>query len=521
MSPKIANILVVIAVIAFSLVLFTSSMTKPLGHDEQMHCSGAVLLAQGKMIYRDFSYIAQMPYHPLLCAVLFKVFNTNYYLFTARTLSVVCDILTVIAVIGIYRSVFKSFPMTGSLLGIAGAVLYLFNPFVDYANGFAWNHDCASLLVLLSLWIFLSIDFKQKSGYLRTPFRDSSLTVRVAIIAALLSLATCMRITTAIVQLLFFAALLFVPADSAKERVKIVLPFVIAAAVILVWPIWVIAAAPRAFFINLFMIPSLNSQWLHQAGMFYRKGQMMLIFLTVSGSFLLIVIAAYLCVAVLWNRRRLAVSNKRTALLAVWVTIVFFIIAFVPPTIWLQYFAAPVLFLIISFAYPLLYLRKLAGDRFFGIAAVLMAVCAIVTVISGYSILQRVPRLCAPQTWTPIKVHNLSQDIAAKTKSPKLILTLAPLYAMEGGCDIYTELSAGPFAYRVADYLSASDRKITHTTGLTTIGKLFEKSPPSAVVLGAEPKILEEPIWEAVNNDSENTWERKQYGEDLVVYFRR
>jgi hypothetical protein len=161
MSPKIINTLIILILIVLSLAIFGNSMTKPLARDEQMYCTGAVLLAQGKMIYRDFSYAAQLPYHPLLCAVLFKVFNTNHYLLVVRTLSAICDILIVICIIGIYRQIFKSFKTAGILLGLAVVVLYVFNPLVDYANGYAWNHDVVLLCVVSSFWLFVSIDFKE------------------------------------------------------------------------------------------------------------------------------------------------------------------------------------------------------------------------------------------------------------------------------------------------------------------------------------------------------------------------
>ena len=197
MLPKIVNILVVLILIALSLAIFANSMTKPLGRDEQMYCTAGSLLAHGKMIYRDFSYPAQMPYHPLLYAALFKMLNTTHYLLAGRILSVVCDILIVVCIVGIYRHIFKSFAVSGMLLGLAAAVLYVFNPLVDYANGYAWNHDVVVLFVVLSFWLFVSTDFKRKSKYWR-----------IAAIGALLTLATCMRITTAIVQLLFFVMLL-------------------------------------------------------------------------------------------------------------------------------------------------------------------------------------------------------------------------------------------------------------------------------------------------------------------------
>jgi len=119
-------------------------------------------------------------------------------------------------------------------------------------------------------------------------------------------------------------------------------------------------------------------------------------------------------------------------------------------------------------------------------------------------------------------LHKISEDISEKlkTQNSKLILTLAPLLALEGGCDIYTELSCGAIIYRVADFMSAHDRAVTHTVGLETLAELLEKSPPSAVILSVESgklAFLEDPLQAAVKPD----WERKVYENGHIVYFRR
>jgi len=513
MSPKITNTFVFLILVALSLVIFANSMTKPLGRDEQTYCTAGVLLAQGKMIYRDFSYPSQMPYHPLLCAVLFRILNATHFLLIGRILSCLCDILVVVCIVGIYWRVFGSFPISTMLLALSAAVLYVFNPFVDYTNGFAWNNDVVILCVVLSFWLFISIDFKKKSKYWR-----------IAVIAALLTLATCMRITVALVQLLFFAVLLTQPADSIKQRFKTILPFLIATAVVAIWPVWTIALAPRAFLLNLFRISILNSEWVYQTGMLHSKFDMIFLFLTTRGCFVLILIAIYLCLIIIWKRRKLTISNAANLQLAVLLVFVFFIIALIMPTTWKQHLAMPVPFIIISFAFPLLYLEKLNSgtrpNKHFKLARALVVACAVAALASYPRVLHRVPKLFDLQNWTPICLHRISQDIAEKTKSPKLILTLAPLYALEGGCDIYTEFSAGPFAYRVADYLSPSDRRLTHTVGLRNLKELLEKSPPSAVVLGVEPEFLEVPLFQAAGPNSES-WEAKIYENGPVVYFKR
>jgi hypothetical protein len=512
MSPKIINAIVILVLVFLSLGIFANSMTKPLGRDEQMYCTGGVLLAQGKMIYRDFSYVAQLPYHPLLYAALFRILNTNHYLLVGRMVSVVCDVLVMLCIVGIYRRIFGKFADCGLLLGVASAILYVFNPLVDYANGYAWNHDVVILCVVLSFRLFISTDFKQKSRYWR-----------IAVIGGLLTLATCMRITTALVQLLFFAALVSRPAESVKHRIKNALPFWIATAVVLIWPVWVIASSGQAFFLNLFWIPRLYGKWLHEIGMVHDKLGLTLSAFKTPGYLVLILIAVYLCVVMIWQRKKLAKINGRELLFAALLVLAFFIIALIPPTMWRQYLAMPVPFIIISFAYPLLYLKQLAdkvkNNKQFKIACVVVAVCLVVAVFSYPIVVYRTIRLLVPESWTPIQLHEISQDIAEKTQEPKKMLTLAPLFALEGGCDIYTELSCGSIIYRIGDRLSAWNRETTHTVGPKSLAKLLEKEPPSAVIINVEGmKFLEEDLIKtAVKPD----WERKVYKYGPVVYFRR
>lgn len=487
-----------------------NSMTKPLGHDEQMYCAAGALTAQGKMIYRDFSYVGQMPYHPLLCAALFKTFNTTYYLLTVRLLSAFCDILVVVCILGIYLSLFKSFPNAGILLGLAAALLYVFNPLVDYANGFAWNHDVVILCVVLSFWLFITIEFDQKAKYWR-----------IALIGALLTVATWMRITTALVQLLFSLALLFRPCESRKERYKTALPFLIASACFSIWPLWLIASAPRAFFLNAVWIPMLNGQWQRQINMVHNKFHILLNYVTVPAYLLIIILAIHLYLIILWNRRKLKTQNVANILLAVLLPPTFFIIAFLPPTLLKQYLAMPVPFLILSFAYPLLYLRqrpdKVGPTNHFNIISLVIAACIAVTVLSNTTVVRRIPKLFDPPRWLPVQLHSISADIAQKTKDPKLVLTLAPLYALEGGCSFYHQFSAGVFVYRVADFMGPEDRQTTHTVGTKNLPDLLRRNPPSAVILGTEPKFLEQPLFEsALSTD----WKTKTYYNGVTAYFR-
>jgi len=511
MSVRIANIAVILTLVVLSLAVVGNSMSKSVGRDEQMYCTAGVLMSQGKMIYRDFSYVAQLPYHPLLLAAVYRISGTSYYLLAGRMVSAVCDVLVMVCIVGIYRRIFASYVVSGLLLGLAGVVLYVFNPLVDYANGYAWNNDVVVLCVLLSFWLLVGTDLSGKSS-----------CRRIAAIGLLLTLATFMRMTTAFVEALFLAALLLRSGGSIGHRLKTVTPFLAAAAAVSIWPVWLIAHAPRAFFINVFRIHILNSQWLREIGMVHDKFDLAFVSLTQPGYLVLIALA--LCLwAMAWRLgRRSKTADVGNVVLAVLLPVTFFLIALMLPTIWQQYLAIPVPFLVVSLAYPLLCLRNLAGASAakmrFKIACGLAAGSALVAAVSCPAVLGRVPVAVAPEVWVPVELHKLSRDIAERTREPKLVLTLAPLYALEGGCAIYTELSASPFSYRIGDLMSATERAVTRTAGPETLDALVKNSPPSSVIVAVEMDRLEEALLKAaVVSD----WEQKVYENGPVVYFRK
>ncbi|MFC1738103.1 hypothetical protein ACFL1G_03525 [Planctomycetota bacterium] len=510
MSPKLTNFLLVLGLIVLSAAIVADSMTKPIGHDEQMYCTAAALLAQGKLIYKDYSYIAQLPYHPTVCAALFKLFHTTRYLLVCRLLSAVCDILTITLIVAIYCSVLKGLPIASRLLGFAAAVLYIFNPIVDYANGFAWNHDIVILCVLLSLFLFITTDFRKKSKYWRA-----------AAMGGLLTFASWTRMTTVLVYLIFLRALLNSTNESLKQRLKTILLFIIASLFVSIWPLFIIAAAPRAFILNIFVVPIFNGELLRQVIQIPGPSQVIFNCLTTPAYIILILTAAYFCITLALSRRKINIENKANVLLPVILVIVFFVITFIPPAMFKQYFAMPALFIIISFAYPLLYLSKLtssAGTRIhFRIASVIIAFAAVITVGSHSIVAKRIPALLNPQSWPPNRLHNISEDIARRTKEPKRILTLAPLYALEGGCEIYPQFSAGIFVYRIAGVMNEQAIAAVNGAGPENLLALIENSPPSAVIIGTEPGGFEEPLYKAAVKPD---WTRKNYHPCPVVFFR-
>ena len=471
------NIIAMLVLTICLCAIFANSMTKPISRDENMCCTAAALMSHGKTIYKDFAYPSQLPYHPLICSAFYKILNTTNYLLVARLFSSVCDILIIICIFNIYRQLLDDYKITSTISAASAVVLYTFNPMVDYAAGYAWNHDLVILCIVLSFWLFISIDFKSFSG-----------CISIFFIAALLTIATLSRITTAIVLLIFFLFILFAPADSLKQRLKTISPFIISTLLFSAWPIYIISKAPQAFALNLFKIPALYAQWLTEHNLVFDKIGLTLSCVTLPGCLVLLILALLLFFAMLKLRKYFTKTDKINFALAFSIIVSLVIIIYIPPTIWHQYFAPPVAFITIASAYPLLYLRKhLTDTKYLKIAVAVFVASAALAIITNAFALQKIIIISDYNLWTPVKVDRISNEIGRLTPRPQTALTLAPLYALQGRCQIYPELAAGAITYRIADRLTEKQRQLTTTVGPAQMHLLVEKAPPSVFILNVEP----------------------------------
>jgi len=491
-KPQYINIIAMLVLVICLFAIFANSMTKPLSRDENMYCTAAALMSQGKTIYKDFAYPSQLPYHPLICSAFYKITNTTHYLLVARLFSSFCDILIIICIFNIFRQLLDEYKIFSAIAAASAVVLYTFNPMVDYAAGYAWNHDLVILCIVLSFWLFISIDFKSASRY-------SS----IFLIAALLTIATLSRVTTAIILLIFFIFTLSAPADSLKQRLKTICPFIISALLFSIWPIYVILTAPQAFALNLFKIPALYAQWLAEQNLVFNKLALTTFCITLPGYLVLLLSASLLLIAMFKLRKHFTKADKRNFALISTIIASLVIIIFIPPTIWRQYFAPPVAFIIIASAYPLLYLRKHLSDlKYSKIALTIFTASAAITIMANSFALQKILILSDHNLWTPIKVNRISKKIAEVTPNLQIALTLAPLYAIEGRYLIYPELSAGSITYRIADKLTAQQRKLTITAGPAQLPLLTKIAPPAVFILNVDSlPALEKTLYPYIPTD--------------------
>jgi len=508
--------LVIVGSVALGVAIFVAalanSMTKPVGRDEQMYCTAGVLMSQGKLVYRDFSYPAQLPYHPLLYAWLFRVSGTKHYLLAGRVVSAVCDTCVGMLIFWMFVRAFGRDVAAGGMFGLGGVLLYLFNPLVDYANGYAWNHDVVNLCVMAAYTLFAGLCGKGKGAYLRA-----------GAVGAILAFAACMRITTVLVEAVFFGFLVFQQDKSRSWRAKAAASFLCGSAAVVLWPAWVIASAPQAFALNLMKIPRLYGRWLAELGMVHNKLALTVGSVVQPGYLCLIVLMAYLGIVFLRRGGRADEQERRMFWLAVSISAAFFVIAYIPPTMWRQYLGVPVAFGVVSLAHPLaaLWRSRAArdGNRRFKAAAGIVVCSAVVAVVFYPVVLLRMGSVLSPEQWVPLQLHRVAKQIGERVQGAGRVLTLWPVLALEGGCEIYPELSAGAIVYRVGDLLTEAERRVTHTVGPESLKELLEKEPPCAVVVGAEARyfaFLEEPLVAAAGPE----WVQQSFAMGLKGYFR-
>jgi 4-amino-4-deoxy-L-arabinose transferase-like glycosyltransferase len=506
-KPILLEALAYLGVAGLAWLLFINAMNKGPSRDEQMYCTAGVLLAQEQAIYKDFSYVSQLPYHPALLSVAYQLTGTTQYLLVARLLSWACEAGILLLILAIYRHLFGCHKTMGTLLGLGAAVLYALNPIVFLANGYAWNHPFILLAVMLSLWLVLQqLPNSLVSGLIQ---------------GAILTFACGMRITTVLIWGLFLLYWIVNQTDTKQKKQQGILGFFVGTGLLAIWPIYTLLQAPQAAWANLLIIPKHYGQWHLTHGTAHNKLDLTLMCLTAIG---------YLALLICWgittwmgrtcSRAESLTPDKRQQLL-LWIVATFVVIAFIPPTMWQQYWAAPVPFIVMCLAIPLhrLQQHKTSHSRLWRTAITALILSTALAAWAMTFTLMSEPLSLSRSQWPPLQMHALAQDIAKHVKAPKRILTLAPLLALEGDAQIYRELSCGSVVYRIGDQLPAQIQTSAHVAGFKSLKQILADTPVDAILVGTESGLLKGLDQGLIDYVPEN-WSKINYPSNITLYYR-
>ncbi len=235
-------------------LLLSSSIQKPLDHDEHQFIAAGMLLAKHfSFPYLDYAYF-HMPNLVFINAALFTF--TDHLLLSARLFSTLCTWLTLVIIFFTAFHLFRNYSsFIGFLFAICSVVILLINPVFVYTVGKAWNHDLPILLTLVALILF-SEGIKRENK--RRWFFASGLMIGLAIGT---------RLTFAPIVLPFLIMFFLLPRRLGnKELVKQILAFVLGLFVGLLPSVVLFTLAPRQFMFGNFGYAAYNTLYRQQQG---------------------------------------------------------------------------------------------------------------------------------------------------------------------------------------------------------------------------------------------------------------
>jgi hypothetical protein len=457
--------LAAVAVVVMAILLFASAMMWQLNHDENTYCAAGALISSGMVMYRDFAYL-QMPWLPVIYAFVFNLFNTTDYLFVGRVVSVNCSILTMVLVLIVFIHAFQEQRIYGLTLGVAAVILYSFNPTIQYA-------------------------FK---------------TASIFLVGLFSGIAVFARLSFAMACLTFFLTLaLLIPVSPCMRLKKLLIPFITGAMLSSILVIYYLFQAPDSFIFDTLQYFRITGakRWFpgFQPSIDFNQKIDIGFRVLRDPSYLALLIAFfYACVLAIGSYGYLG-WRKIPLILSTMSAVAMVIAAFMVTPMWPQYFAAPVPFLLIAIAYAvsgkISTIKKESKQKLvLNISTIFIVICAVLSILYGAHSLKNIKVAFSREDWTSYKVFKISKKVSEIVGSDKLILTLAPIFPLEGGGQIYQELSTGPFLFRYGSFLSDAQRQIAVSTDPHSLPALLKEKPPDAVIVGFESDLLESSLVE-------------------------
>lgn len=469
---------------AFILALIFVSLgagclARQFNHDEGQFVASGVLLARAGLL----PYIHYPYFHlPNLVFVYAALFATNdFLLLTARSFNVVCAWLLLLLIYGMIASAFRSLGEKRWTVAIAFTLFFALHPIFRFTAGRAWNHDLPMLTSVAALAMLLrGVEPNGARGWMPAS-------------GAMLAIAAGTRLTFLPLVVPFLAlTLIFKAPGSAPYHRALV--FLIAFTVALLPTLTLFAVGPKAFLFDNFTCNGLLNLRFRQSRNPHALIWNKLLFpfeQLRSPATLLVVLgfALFACWCPLRNGWRNALRSPKTA---AWLLIVPFALigAFLPSPSYLQYYYAPIPFLVLGAAYGIARCWPAPGDHV-KILRLLAAVLAI-------SFLEFLPDLRGSNPfagigqWPVWSIHRVGLEIRKKTGA-RSVLTLAPIYPLEGGASIYPQFCTGPFAWRIAPFAKSEDRERYGLVGAQNLDA-FLAARPAAILTNYENATLEGPI---------------------------
>jgi hypothetical protein len=487
--------------VLFFLLLIVAELLlvfgKSLDHDEHQFVASGVLLARrGLLPYRDYPYF-HTPNLSFVYALLFRL--SDHLLLCARLFNAACELLVVVIVYVVARRCFGWLSASQRSAAAIGAVLLLItNPLFTQTSGRAWNHDLPVLLCVLAFFCASAAHQSHSNRWagLCGLLLGAAIGTRLTFAPAFLVFAGMLLGSSAKEQATSIAerrdegpahrrvAKTFKPA-STRAAVRLAL-FLLGLLLGLIPTLTLLLIAPRQFIFGNFQYPVLNTafrmagQHRHEfnTGITNHLSYVLLHFVLQPGTLLLLALLFWS----LWLARRSGSEQYRLQRTYLPVLLLFLLPGALAPTpAFAQYFYVLVPFVILWIIYLLSAAMQIDQRmRQWKLLGAVAAVC----IIAG------VPMYMPEKHWNlansaPLLIHGEGIEIAQLAGGGK-VLTLTPIYPLEGGCDIYESYATGPFAARIAPMLDDKQLQVIHLRNERQLLDGLRADPPAAVLAGSE-----------------------------------
>jgi hypothetical protein len=459
--------------LTFVVVFGSIAVGKPLNVDENVFIASATLYGRkGLALYRDFHY-NHMPTLVLIYAALFHL--SDHLILTARTFSSLCGAATAAIVVYFAHRLFSWMSdRRQMLLSVAVGLCLVLDPLFYKTTGMAWNHDFPAMCSTLA-FVLLCIAL---------PARRHLITALAGLCVAL---AFTSRLTFATELLPFACMVLFFPGQSTAARRASLAGFCAGCAVGCLPSLWVISRSwSNAWWGNV-TYTFFNTEFLATTRLASHHGMSRLaklgFFFTRWGAFpgfglLNIGFVALLIITLKWRnilKEPVHFEIAAAALLALSQVLA----GLTPTPPFDQYLYASVPFLVLGVALCLSVPRDQREFRLVRIGLIASLAISLPFAAVYYRTIYVLPTV---GNWVPMQLHAQGVRIA-KASRHGTILTFSSALALEGGCDIYNELSTGRFAARVADDLTEAQRRQYRLYSTNELLDSIKIRHPAAILL--------------------------------------
>jgi hypothetical protein len=501
------------------LVIFSRSMLRLLNHDEHYFVStGYLLRRQGLLPYRDYPY-THMPNLALVYGLVFTL--TDHLLFGARMVSVVCSILLVAVLFWLTYRLMQGQRRAVRLSAASGALLLLLaNPLFAYTSGIAWNHDIPilSLVLAFSAHIYGTGRNQGEKGE-AIPKKARGWNFLSGL---LVGLAIGTRLSFGLVLIPFGIALLMMPGvTNWKARLKLIVSFGLGMLLGLLPAIILFGLAPRQFIFGNLGFFDIYAQYRQETGIQARMdlaSKLGYLFEQVAsqpGNLLLLLCLIFFGISpeVFTRFRRTSSEACPTRYgngLALMLVLFLTIGGLTPSPVFYQYFYDLVPFAVISVMYGVAWFCSAASPEVPQIptseavveqsatpgihsegtkwALALFLEAALLANLFTFPDYLQLAAASSPANWAPLRVHAMGSAIRSEVPGGT-VLTLSPLYPLEGGLRIYPQLVTGPFIWRAAHLVPDKQRRLFGVLAEEDLEGFLVQSPPAGILVGEEKDL--------------------------------